>query len=599
MLAAVVLLGGQSVHAGGFHWLDFGSQQTSWSELGAWFDPLGHLTAANTKLSPSDKFIGWIGRAAQIAQDAKNDLVQRLADAPQHIVALSKQSADASQDGSQYSAPPFVMPGKVYSFIPEFTGFAQIGQTLTWEAPCFKTSQVTTSMSTDGKTLSLQFDLTNRASGLCMDSYLVADLQNFKLEFFDLLHEGHVTVDWDVSKYSTEQLHDLQLHGVRIFRFINPNPLSIVGAIIDTADLFLPALLNQAVPEKTQVLNAQFLKEYVNFDIDKRSTTNVTLPSGYIQSGDFLGILRLDGLDPMLAWGMGDHTGHFTVAMEMNGTMHVCESQAQSKYWPIKNGIQCNPLDHWLQMADAASYNVIHVALSDEKRAQFNLTKAQQHVAESVGLNYGYANLLFGWVDTEFGNFPYPLSPAFYQILINAVASVDAEVGALIWARPLSARLGNVGADSTPFTIPEVWTTMMAKGIDFTALITMPEQDDWVYPDQRLDSSGKATLPGKSMVCDVFVCSVYKAAGLFGPFADEIQCTEMTNYDVYELAFFEDNASKLPSSCQQADPSLPYCQIMGDYRITLPGFNSRDPYPGFANSCSRGNPPNWAKPAKC
>lgn len=34
-----------------------------------------------------------------------------------------------------------------------------------------------------------------------------------------------------------------------------------------------------------------------------------------IHSGDFFGVIRLDGLDSMLAFGMGSHTGHTTVAL--------------------------------------------------------------------------------------------------------------------------------------------------------------------------------------------------------------------------------------------------------------------------------------------
>ena len=34
-----------------------------------------------------------------------------------------------------------------------------------------------------------------------------------------------------------------------------------------------------------------------------------------IHSGDFFGVIRLDGLDPMLAFGMGSHTGHTALAL--------------------------------------------------------------------------------------------------------------------------------------------------------------------------------------------------------------------------------------------------------------------------------------------
>jgi len=42
-----------------------------------------------------------------------------------------------------------------------------------------------------------------------------------------------------------------------------------------------------------------------------------------------------------------------------------------------------------------------------------------------------------------------------------------------------------------------------------------------------------------AMVCDVLVCNVWKAGGLFGAATDEMQCGEMTNWDAYVLDFFE------------------------------------------------------------
>ena len=32
------------------------------------------------------------------------------------------------------------------------------------------------------------------------------------------------------------------------------------------------------------------------------------------------------------------------------------------------------------------------------------------------------------------------------------------------------------------------------------------------------------------MVCDVLVCETWKAGGIFGDLADDIQCSELTNW---------------------------------------------------------------------
>ena len=54
------------------------------------------------------------------------------------------------------------------------------------------------------------------------------------------------------------------------------------------------------------------------------------------------------------------------------------------------------------------------------------------------------------------------------------------------------------------------------RGSSFDELLTIPEQDDWIYSD------------GKSTSCISFVLEMYKEAGLFDPIADSIQVTEFT-----------------------------------------------------------------------
>jgi hypothetical protein len=57
---------------------------------------------------------------------------------------------------------------------------------------------------------------------------------------------------------------------------------------------------------------------------------------------------------------------------------------------------------------------------------------------------------------------------------------------------------------------------------------------------------------------------------LFGDF--EINSTEFATADVYELNFFDTNYAR-PQSCIDADPNLPYCQLLGKFRIDL-DFNN-------------------------
>ncbi|CAL5444760.1 unnamed protein product [Camellia sinensis] len=80
---------------------------------------------------------------------------------------------------------------------------------------------------------------------------------------------------------------------------------------------------------------------------------------------------------------------------------------------------------------------------------------------------------------------------------------VQPAYAANIWNEALNKRLG---------TEPET----ERQGITFDQLLTIPEQDDWVYSD------------GKSTTCVAFILAMYKEVGILGPYANSIQVTEFT-----------------------------------------------------------------------
>lgn len=59
------------------------------------------------------------------------------------------------------------------------------------------------------------------------------------------------------------------------------------------------------------------------------------------------------------------------------------------------------------------------------------------------------------------------------------------------------------------------------RGMTFDQLLTIPEQDDWVYSD------------GKSTSCVAFILEMYKEAGILGPMSNSIQVTEFTVSTTY------------------------------------------------------------------
>ncbi|CAG7912173.1 unnamed protein product [Brassica rapa] len=173
----------------------------------------------------------------------------------------------------------------------------------------------------------------------------------------------------------------------------------------------------------------------------------------------------------------------------------------------------------------------------------------------------------------------FPLYPP--PLDAHLVASVMT-VWSKMWNEALNKRLGTEGLD-----LPDVLVEVEKRGSFFDVLLAVPEQDDWIYSD------------GKSTSCIAFILEMYKEGGLFDPVSTSIQVTEFTIKDAYMLKFFENNASRLPTWCNDNDDvKLPYCQILGKYRMELPDYNPMEPYPHMNDHCPS-LPPKYHRPKNC
>jgi len=359
--------------------------------------------------------------------------------------------------------------------------------------------------------------------------------------------------------------------------------------LYDTIMLFYPALFQPSVPDSAAQANLQFLLNDSFIEMELRDTQVINIPAERIKSGDFFGIIRLDGLDPMLAWAMGGtHTGHTTIALWIDGVLNVCESTTKDGYWPT-NGVQCTEYTKWLKEAQAADHNVVYVPLSAEARALFDENKAVLFVKQNMGLNYGFGNILWGWIDSENDNYPYPLTWQAHEVLPALISKISPQISDLLWNQAFNFRIGTKGLNTA-----DIYQELINKNMTFGQFVSIPEQDDWEYVQINNDNQ---TVSGRSMVCNVFVCAVWKAAGIFQNMQGDFQCAESTNWDIYALNIFD--SSPPAPECQAADPQLPFCQILGKYRLRLPFYNSRPIVANAFNNCPRGNPPDFNKPFPC
>ena len=199
------------------------------------------------------------------------------------------------------------------------------------------------------------------------------------------------------------------------------------------------------------------------------------------------------------------------------------------------------------------------------------------------GLPYGYHNFLYGWIDTASDNWPPILPNEGVPIVFSVLEQIMPETAYIFFTEALNKRL-----DVEDKNISEIAMIAAERGMSVQDVMAMVELDGWEY-------TGEEPREGLSYVCSAYVAAMYKAAGLFGDF--KVQATEFTPRDVYSLNFFDLEYPR-PDACVAADPELPYCQLLGKYRMTLPGYSTVDPYSNMNERCTV-NWPSYSRDPDC
>lgn len=88
---------------------------------------------------------------------------------------------------------------------------------------------------------------------------------------------------------------------------------------------------------------------------------------------------------------------------------------------------------------------------------------------------------------------------------------------------------------------------------------------------------------------------MYKNAGLFGH--TQINATEFTPKDVYELDFFDVTGKNVPNECME-HTYYGYCQLMGKVIIDLDISEQISPYDHMFETCPT-TAPSFYRPKGC
>jgi hypothetical protein len=465
-------------------------------------------------------------------------------------------------------------------FTSKTVGQVKLGATLSFSGKCFETVEVTMTQHVDKFTADIVTK--KHKGGVCVEFIIVT---TGKSSSYSLIYlEAKKTHTFEVAKMSTAEREYVAERGLYVLRSCD-NLLNLPQNIFMTMKLFVGGLglnpnipvFGSKIPDYQLHANMEFAEMTTGYKWRFRENPKtIKIDKHSIKSGDYLSIIRFDGLDNLIHLGTGSRSGHNTIAMWRDNELWVLESQ-DAWYWP-RHGIQKNKWDDWIKWAENADFNVVVIPLKDEMRAKFDVEKAWAEFERLEGHTYGYSNFLFGYIDTVNENMPDWLDLIFITTTLKVLEHIIPSGISRVFYEPLNMRLGTAGLN-----IEGIWEEIYKRKISMAELWAMIEQEGWKYPT------------GENYVCSAFVVKMYKAGGLFGDLP--INSTEFTPKDLYELAFFDVSGAQVPAECKDFAPHG-YCQVTGRVHLDLGKMNWVEPYEHMAESCPT-IAPDYNRKDKC
>lgn len=471
-------------------------------------------------------------------------------------------------------------------FLPAFTGqlLPQKAPKISFEGNCFEKIDMEAFYSKNSPSeVQIVVTTSGKRSALCSDFFLIANTEIYHVE--DFFFAGTHKLNFKIPDQIAQQ--DLMNTGLETYLFCESLQDELLS-VIQTLKAFIGGLgtggkiplFGPKVPEYMEKANKDFLKWSMNYELVERATQKVEIDESIIQSGDYIAIMRLDGLDPLIMYGTGSHSGHTTMALRFEGELYIVESQ-DAWYWPVHR-IQRTPFATWMKYAEDCDFHVVYMPLSAEARANFNETAAQEFFYKTEGLPYGYHNFLYGWIDTPVDNLPAVLPHELVPVAFSMIEKFDLNLTDIFFTQSLNFKLGTKGLN-----ISEIAVEAAKTGNNVSSVMAMTEEDGWQYTGQWHD--------GESYVCSSYVTALWKAAGIFGD--NYVNAVEWGPKDVYQVDIFDKNF-KRPQACVDADPDSQFCQLLGKYRMTFPGFSTLKPYPHMNDKCPS-IAPDFIRPDGC
>lgn len=162
---------------------------------------------------------------------------------------------------------------------------------------------------TSPTTFEVNMNLSGKRSTLCHEFILFANTEMFHIEVF--YFEGAHTFTFNMPTLVEQE--DVAFGGVKAFMTCD-GMLDETVAILRTVELFfdVEADTSLQVPQYMVDANLRFLTETIGYTMEPRPINFVDIDENLVQSGDFFGVVRLDGTSPMIMYGTGGRFSHCT-----------------------------------------------------------------------------------------------------------------------------------------------------------------------------------------------------------------------------------------------------------------------------------------------
>lgn len=89
------------------------------------------------------------------------------------------------------------------------------------------------------------------------------------------------------------------------------------------------------IPKYMEKANVEFIRQSMQIPFAERSVNKIEIDPATIQSGDFFGLIRLDGTSPIIMYGTGAPISHCAMAIHIDGELYIVES-TDGGYAPMR-----------------------------------------------------------------------------------------------------------------------------------------------------------------------------------------------------------------------------------------------------------------------